>query len=232
MKTLYTFKANKKEKVEEQVTNEDGSITIKKVDKFTPVEVYLKQPSRRDREDLAVVYNSEYGKALSKGIQSFDSLRKAVLDNGGMFAKQDLERADDLIRLIQHKSNEVQLYVTEGKPIDDLEREIQDLTNEYAEYEKPKTALYAKSAEYEAKKNTIVWAVLNFTFTKNQDYEYVFPGATYESRLNHYYDCCDNDSDFEKEAFDKAYVCFHHHIEGNEVSKEYFDALLDDSVEE
>jgi hypothetical protein len=226
MKTLYTFTVNKKEVANETVSNPDGTQTVTPVTKEIPVEINLKLLSRRDKERLAVVYNAECGKAMNEGLQPWDTLKKSVMDSGGIYAKRDFERMDEIIRTIQAKSNEVQKAVVDGAPIEDLEREISDLLTEYAEYEKPKTELFSRSAEYEAKKNTIIWALLNFTAFKGPEYLSVFPGSTTESRLNYYYQCCDEDKQFEQEVFDKAYLCYHHYIETDKTDKDYYDALI------
>lgn len=226
MKTLYTFTVNKKETKNQVTNNEDGTQTVTPIVSEIPVEINLKLLSRRDRERLAVVYNAECGKAMNEGLQPWETLKKSVIDSGGIFAKKDFERMDEIIRAIQTKSNEVQLAVTEGRPVGDIEQEIKDLLEEYAEYERPKSELYSRSAEYEAEKNTVIWAVLNFTVYGGPDYLSVFPGSTTESRLNFYYQCCDENRELEQEVFEKSYICFHHYIKTDKVDKEYYDSLI------
>lgn len=191
--------------------------------------IKLKDLSRRERENFEVVYNAEYGKALAKGLAPHSTLRKSAIDAGGLLAKQDIERADELYRAVIEKSNEKQLKILNGETdFSEIDDEIQKLWEEYQEYEKPATLLYFRSAEFEAEKNAITWAVLNFTFVESngKDVE-LFPGGTDGSRLDYYYECLESEKELEKNVFDKSYLCFHAAIKSSEkLEKDFFDALI------
>ncbi len=175
--------------------------------------IKLKDMSRRDREELAVVYNAEYGKALAKGLATHAALRKNIVDSGGFFSQKEIERMEELYRLIVAKSNEFQALELEKKDSSEIKAEIEDLWAEYQEYEKVSTALYSRSAEFEAEKNTVTWAVLNFTFADDRE---LFPGSTNDSRLNFYYECVESGKELEVKVFDKAYGCFYQVIKTSE----------------
>lgn len=228
MKILYKFTAHKKEKVEEKTVNEDESVTIKLVDKEVPVDVYLKHPSRRDREEISVIYNGAYGNALKQGLQTADVMRRCLLDSGGIIAQKDLERADELLKEITLKANEIQEITLAQGDLTGKEEELQELTNEFELIERPQREIFSKSAEAHAQNKTIEWCVLNLSFTKDKDYEYVFRGPTFESKLESYYKACDDEDKhgFELAVYDKATVVFYHHILGNKTEQEYFDLIL------
>lgn len=193
--------------------------------------IKLKQLTRRDKEDLSVIYNAEYGKALAKGLAPHATLRKNAIDSGGLLAKQEVERAEEVYRAVFVKGNELQLAVTEKKSeeeINAIQKEIDDLWAEYQEYEKPATQLYSRSAEFEAEKNCVTWAVLNFTYLFTDKEVELYPGSIFDSRLNYYYECVDGAKELEIKAFEKAYACFYQAIKSPETAtKEVFESLTD-----
>ena len=179
--------------------------------------IKLKQMSRRDREDLAIFYSAEYGKALAKGLAPHLVLRKSVIDSGGLFSQKDIERMEEISRAITTKTNEYQKLELEKQDSAAVREEIESLWSEYQEYEKVTTMLYSRSAEYEAEKNAVTFAVLNFTyFDSNGEDKELFPGSTNDSRLNFYYECVEAEKELETEVFNKAFLCYHLLIKGSE----------------
>ena len=181
--------------------------------------IKLKQMSRRDREDLAIFYSAEYGKALAKGLAPHLVLRKNVIDSGGLFSQKDIERMEEISRAIVTKSNEFQNLELEKQESSEARKEIEDLWSEYQEYEKVTAMLYSRSAEYEAEKNTVTYATLNFTYLDDAGQEKeLFPGSTNDSRLNFYYECVENEGgkELEVEVFNKAFLCYHLVIKNSE----------------
>jgi hypothetical protein len=188
--------------------------------------IKLKQMSRRDREDLAIFYSAEYGKALAKGLAPHLILRKNVIDSGGLFSQKDIERMEEISRAISSKSNEFQRLELEKQDSAEIRKEIEDLWAEYQEYEKVTAMLYSRSAEYEAEKNTVTYATLNFTYVDDSGERELFPGSTNDSRLNFYYECDEANKELEIEAFNKAFSCYHMVIKSSEpVGKDEFEAI-------
>lgn len=229
MKLLYTFTVTKKELVEESTPQEDGSTVVRKVEKDVPVEIRLKLPSRRDREQIAFIYDGEYGKAIKGGLQPVDVLRRCLLDSGGAIAQKDLERAEELLKLIRVKENERTLAIVENENADisTLEEELKGMYNEFQVLEKLQREIYSRSAESRAEMKTVEWCVLSMTYCGDA---WVFPGVTDESRLTTYYDFCDDEENhkWEIEAYNKATVIFYHHIVSGQTDQKYFDKLLDE----
>ncbi len=236
MKILYTIKVSRKEKVEERTENEDGSFTVKNVDKDVPVEVHLKLPSRRDREEISLVYNAQYGMALGKGLQTADVVKRSLLDSGGIIARQDLERADEILKMYQQKENEIIEAKLEGLSVEDLEQERRELSAQFAELEEPQREIFSRTAEFFAESKTVEWCVLNLSYFKtDKDYYQVFGGATPDSKLTTYYDWCDEEDNkhvAELEAYAKATLVYYHHIMGGRTGEEYFNQLLGIQAEE
>lgn len=191
--------------------------------------VKLKDISRRDKANLAVVYNAEYGKALSKGLAPNSTLRKRVLDGGGLLTKSEIEKSEELYRSVISKLNEKTSLTAEGKTeeANSLNTEIEDLWAEYQEYEKPANILYSRSAEFEAEKNSVMWAIFTLTYINKDEVDReVFPGATHDSKLNYYYECLDQEKELEIDIFDKAYACFAQAIKNpDSKNEEYFNSI-------
>jgi len=228
MKELYTITVNKKEKVENKTVNDDGSITLKYEDKLTPVKVFLKQPSRRDREEMDMIYTAELQKCVSRGISTVDMIRRALLDGGGSISKFDLEEMDSLLKQIQEKNNVYEKLVAEKGDKDEIksiESELGNLLQRYSDIEQSQIQLFSRSAESYAQKRTVIWCVLNLSYvTEGGENINVFRGPTFDSKLNNYYDYCEEEEKyaFELAAFDKAYIIYHGYTSGKLKSSEDF----------
>lgn len=225
MKILYKFTVNKRQKAEEKTQNEDGSFTVRQVDKEVPIGVTLKHPSRRDREEISVVYNGEFGNAIKRGLQTNDVMRRSLLDSGGILAQKDLERADELLRLITVKENEIQQKTIEKEDTSKDNEDLQNLANEFERIERAQRDIFSRSVESHAQNKTIEWCVLNMSFAGEDP---VFPGNTHESKLSSYYDFCDDEDNhsFELEVYNTATVVYYHHILSGKTGQEYFDELF------
>ena len=231
MKELYTFKVNKKTKLEEKVDNGDGSFTVRPVDGFEEAAVFLKLPSRHDREEISLTYKEYYGKALSRGLPMADILRRSLLDSGGVYSKSDLETAEQVINKIAEVKNKIQLNNISSEDKENLEGELLYLNELYDRVNKIDRNLWSNTAEAYAQDMTIHWAVLHLTFW-DKDKKEVFPGVTFESRLNSFYEMSDDPSLFttELEIFSKSYRCLYAALllgdEGR--NKEYLDILINE----
>ena len=226
MKTLHKFTVNKKTLVEKSEPQEDGSVLVKKVEEKAPVEVSLKLPSRRDKEQLSFIYNGWYGKAIKGGLQPVDVLRRCMLDSGGAIARKDLERAEELIKIIPVKENEVKLAIAEGRPEEeyrDLIEEIGQLSMEFSAIEKLQRDVYSRSAESYAESKTVEECALAMTYIGG---ELLCPGVTEESRSNLYYDYCDDpEMEWAVSALNKAIMIYYHYITTGKEDQEYYDSL-------
>ncbi len=231
MKILYTLQLARTEKVETKTDNGDGSFTTKLTDHSIPVQVYLKLPSRRDREEISLVYNAQYGMALGKGLQPADVIKRSLLDSGGIVARQDLEVADDILKQYNQKRNEIIAAQLEKLPTDELEKERLELAAQFERLEQPQREIYSRTAEFYAESKTVEWCVLNLSYySQDKDYLPVFPGPTHDSRLTTYYEWCDEDDNahaVEKDAYNNATLVYYHHLLGGHTSQEHFDQLLD-----
>lgn len=233
MKKLYTFNVKIPiiEKVEEKT---DEGTLIKEVESFITRVCDLKLPGRKDMEMMRIVQSAEFGLAVGKGVQTRETMRTAILDNGGFsYAKMDLDELEKILPELNKKRNEYQLAKLDGRETAEIEKEFTDLHSKVQEMEQKLTNVYEFSAETIAERNTIIWAVVNMTFW--EDGNYVFPGHTEESRMESYYDYFD---EFEKHsaeirAFSTAYIVYDAYLSkgiGKEEIELMIGSLNDDGI--
>ncbi len=229
MKELYTYKVNKEKLVENKVKNEDGSFTVTETVEQIPVEVFLKQPSRRDRDEMTTVYNQEFHRCISNGINSEKMLMRAILDaNGGNYSGPERDRLFELEKLIHEKTLKYHLDKLEGKEVGALAEEIINLEQEKRRIEFSFESIFDKSAESIASKKYLTWAALHMTFLKHEkDFVPVFTAPTFISKLDQYYDMNEDPEKyaFELRCFDKAYVFLDRYLGGSVKTKEDFQEL-------
>ena len=127
IKKLHTFTVPKTitKKVEEKT--EDGILT-KEVKSVEDIGCFVKLPGRREIEQMRVIQSAEFGKAVAMGVQSRESMRTAILNQGGFaYAKADLEELDVILPELNIKRNEYQKIKVEGGDTSKVELEFQDL---------------------------------------------------------------------------------------------------------
>lgn len=222
MKELYRYSINKAEKVEKRVENEDKTVTISYETEFKPVDVVVKKPSRRDREEMAMVYNAEFHKCLNAGIGTDAMIRRSFLDGGGgHIAKADLEVAHELYKKIEKAGLEIAQKKIDGDDTTELENQIQKDYIEAYNIESSHQGVMDRSAEALATRKSLIWAALNLTFIGDK---YVFSGPTFEGQLNTYYEMCDEPEkyEFELKCFDYSYVFIERFLSGMAKEEEQF----------
>lgn len=231
MKELYKFPVKVKVTEEVRTQNEDGSATIKTVESSKDKYVFLKLPSRRDREEISLTYKEYFGKGISRGLPMADILRRNLLDAGGLYAKSDLENVEQILNKMTEVSNKIQLGTQTKEELDKLEEERAGLNTLYDQISRVDKEIWSKSAEAYAQDMTIHWAVLNLTFW-DEDKTEIFPGITFESRLESFYEKSDEPEEnlHILSAFKKAYICFYSCLlAGEEGSKkEYLDTIINE----
>ena len=85
IKRLHSFEVNTSREIEEvQTSIQDGKeITVKtKVKKDVPTTFIIKEPNRRERQDLSLFYGVSYNEALEKKLMPKVLMVQKVLRNG------------------------------------------------------------------------------------------------------------------------------------------------------
>jgi hypothetical protein len=229
MKELYTYKVNRNTIKENKVKNEDGSVTITEVTESVPVEVFMKFPSRRDREEMQTIYNQEFHKCISNGINSNDMLKKVILDaNAGHYSKQELEILHELYKKLNAAALEYTNKKLDGDDAADEENAFNKIHAEIYKIESSQKSIFDKSAETLSFKKYVTWAAINLTFLKNEkEFDSVFRGPTFMTKLDNYYDMSDEPEkyQFELNCFDKSYLLYERYLTKDIETKEDFERM-------
>ncbi len=206
MKKLHEFSVNKTtiKKVEEKT---DEGVLIKDVATEEAIECFIKFPGRRELEQMRVIQAAEFGKAVSMGCQSRESMRTAILNQGGFaYAKADLEELDRILPELTIKRNEYQKLKAEGADTEAIEAEFQSLYGEVQTMEGRLLEVYQYTAESVAERETTLWAVMNLLSWS--DGKPVFEGHADETKKKNYYKIFDDPEAYRSEvsAFETAYL--------------------------
>jgi hypothetical protein len=209
-KVIYSFKVTVEREVEESTTSkvknkETGEMEeitkTKKVKKPTSHDVTIYQPSRRQVEDADMEFSIEMSKCIKKGILTKAMLAKKYSDSGGLLSEEDSQK---LVRsyseLAEIQTNLSKLMSKKSKSKED-EESVTSLTEEFAEVrraivdlETTYQAVFNHTADTKAQNKTILWYLVNLTFSKGPDGvdRPLFQGEDYEDKLDSYYEKDEN----------------------------------------
>lgn len=217
IKQLHSFIVNVNKEIEEiSTTTQDGKeITVKsKVTKEIPVTFVIKEPNRRERQELSLFYGVAYNEALEKKLMPKVLLVQKVLRNGDSDSPLSLdedknlakmydqinEYRNDFIRLNSLADSEEQKkrkeevlgnYLTVQKKIIDVESSYR--------------SLFAHTAETYAQNKAITWLVLNLSYKVNDkgDEEIYFAGKSFDDKENTLFDMEEKNDDLYYKVVDK-----------------------------
>lgn len=205
-KELFTFEVNKEIVKKVETKNGDDSITITNEKSIEPVKITLLVPSRRDKEEMSLVYNAKFSKCLALGIGTREMIRKAILDGGGgQHSKLDIERLDTLVKVLSEKLAKANDLSTEEEKAES-QKEVDSIVEEIDQLENLYKGVFEHSAEYNATAEMISWCVLFLTKEGAND---VFLGPTFDSKTKNYYDAEDEDNKFLVDVYYKSTVIYY-----------------------
>lgn len=198
-------------------------------DNKTEVSVYIKKPSRIDREEMSLAYNKEFHKCLSNGISTEEMIRRAVLDGGGAYlSKFDVETLHELYKELNALTAEVEKLRLDEGDATALEAKRLEVYKQIYNIESSQKGIFDNSAEALATKKSLVWAALNLSFIKpdkdKDSYEYIFHGPTFDTKLGNYYEMCDDEDryTFELGCFDRSYIMVERFLSGDAENEDDF----------
>ena len=125
-------------------------------------------------------------------------MEKRYENDGGVFTEGDKTRYTDIYKAIFEKENELQRAAlnleneSEDKKTDKMGEIYADLSllrKELQEYEIRYTSLFDQTAESRAKNHSVMWWTLflsHYQKDENSEYESVFKGLDYNSKLDSY----------------------------------------------
>lgn len=234
MKKFYRFSIPVNAEVEEKINNEDGSVTIKKVNKQIDKFFFIKKPSYLESQDKQFFYNQKYNQYLNAGILPEILLRKLYLNADGVFANNEKkEYVDSYIRLgeilSEIKSLESEQEITEEKKskIDSLYLESKNIRENIFTFEEVKQSLFQNSAESLSHDQSLFWCLLFFLYEDESETP-VFKGSTFEEKVGSYEEINDiieeegKDSEFYSKLIERAsFLTSLYYLNPNTPSKDF-----------
>lgn len=214
-KALYEFLINKKEKVEEITDNEDGSKTVRLIEKEVPHKFYIKRPTGNEKSAAELYQYKVYGEAVSAGVITTAILQKRVADEGGVLSREELKVKESIAQQIQRELADYKL-ISDKKEEDrtevekvtlaELDSSIQKLMQKLKQYESLENDL-GMTAETLAQNKLFMWWVLNLLYKDSANGpEPLFPGIDYNDRQEIYSDIHDAEDTFLLAAISKGAV--------------------------
>ena len=221
-KEIYSFKVEREVEVEETETkkkkNKDSgkmeTIEVtKKVVQKVPNKVIIYQPNRREIEEADMEYSIEVSKCIKRGILTKAMLAKKYSDSGGMVSEEDAEflakkyaelndLQNDLTRLtVKSRKNS-----RDKERIDTLTEDVSRVRREIIDMESSYSALFNHTADNKAQNKAILWYMLNLAHLQEDDSSRsapIFPGETFEEKLDSYYELEDGADDVYDQIRDK-----------------------------
>ncbi len=248
-KWLYSFTINKTEEIqtEEKSKNEKGedTTTVKKEIKETPVTLKIKKPNRRLYDDADLFYGVKLSEGIKAGLLTKTLLAKRYENDGGPMSNPEKEKYAKLYIDLYEKENEVQkiqLNLDKLNEEDKKEKltqaivEMSTIKQDLHQFELSQQSLFDQTAEVRARNQTIMWWVLNLSYSGEEGKEEVFfPGDTFDEKLNEYDEIEDRDNAFWGEAIRK-FIYFISFWESGQITteEEFKDAekVFDRTLEE
>lgn len=202
IKRLHTFTVKLNREVEDISTStQDGKeITVKsKVVKEVPITFAIKEPNRRERQDLSLFYGISYNEALEKKLMPKVLLVQKVLRNGDSDSPLSLDEDKNLAKMYEQINSyrdefirlDVDNITEEQKKRKEevlsnfiiLQKKIVDIQTAYQ-------SLFSHTAEAYAQNKMATWAVLNLSYKVNDkgEEEPYFAGKTFEDKENTMFD--------------------------------------------
>jgi hypothetical protein len=253
-KTLYSFSVTINVEVEEEkaeIVVVDGSETKRvykeKIKKDVPVEIVIKQPSRRQIQDADMEFSVEMSKCIKNGVLTKAMLLNKYSDMGGLISDSDAKSMIDVstqLQEIQGKMSILKAAASEGelnaedkKTVQNYEAQVYSLRKQLSDRESSYISLFNHTADIKAQNKAILWYILYLTFYKDlsskmKDFEPMFPGKTFEAKEEQLFKLDEEENEvFVKSYSDVAKVVSYWYFTGI-TDKEEFDAIMKEDSEE
>lgn len=240
-KTLHSFTVSLNKEVEKIVSRvENGQeITIKsKVTEPVPFVICLKEPTRRERQELSLWYGKNYNEALTVHglsprvlmVQKFlkDPSSPLSQDDDKNLAKiydRMEELKNDIVRINAIPDNDL----TKDKK-DKLLTEFISLQKKAIDVESCYQSLFAHTAENFAQNRAVSWLAIMLSYVKKgeNNYEALFQGKDFAAKEECLYELEENKDELFQKYIDKLSTFWGLYFMGNTTSPEDFKKLEDE----
>lgn len=241
MKSLYEFKVNKEQEIEQAETslnekNEEIK-TVKKVKTFIPIRVLLKKPTRLMFDEAELFYGVKLSEGIKAGLLTRALLAKRFNNDGGVLSEiEQLEYSQLYVDLFQLQTDFQKLSLKDKQDRSKEEEEkyqqiIQKITStreRIQNFEIAQASLFDQTAENRARNKTIVWWMLNISYVQNEkgEFDAFFGEGDFFERLKRYDFIEEEGTDFEKSLIQKLIYLVSFWYMGRASSQEEFEKLL------
>lgn len=251
-KWLHHFTINKTEEIqtEEKSKNDKGEeiTTIKKETKEVSVALKIRKPNRRLYDDADLFYGVKLSEGIKAGLLTKTLLAKRYENDGGPMSNPEKEKYAKLYIKLYEKENEIQkIQLNLDKEREEVKREqlteaiieMSTIKQELHQFELSQQSLFDQTAEVRARNQTIMWWVLNLSYSgEGEEAVPFFAGDTFDEKLDTYDEIEDRENPFWGEAIRK-FIYFASFWESGQITteKEFKDAEnifnqnLEDQVE-
>lgn len=217
IKRLHSFEVLTTKEVEESTTTvQDGKeITVKtKVKKDVPTTFIIKEPNRRERQDLSLFYGVSYNEALEKKLMPKVLMVQKVLRNGDGSSPLSLDEDKNLAKMyddVNEYRNDF-IRVNSLPDSDEQKKRKEEILANYLsaqkkiiDIESSYRSLFAHTAETYAQNKAISWLVLNLTYKVNEkgEEEVYFKGKDFADKENYLFDLEEQSDELYFKAVDK-----------------------------
>lgn len=195
-KTLHQFTVTVDKEVEETTTTtQDGKeITTKvKVKKAVPTVIVLKEPTRRERQEISLFSNVAYNEGINLGLlPKLVMTQKLSRDPTNPISGDDDKTLASMSSKLQELANDyIRLNAQSATESDEARERKEKLLLEYIALQKKVTdintayqSVFAHTAEQYSQNRSLIWLTLFLSYIKVAEgkYEPMFPGADFKAK--------------------------------------------------
>jgi hypothetical protein len=219
MKWVHKFTVDKEKEVEvsETKTGENGEeITTKRKETQTvPVAFALRKPNRRTYDEAELFYGVKLSEGIKAGLLTKTQLAKRYDNDGGPFSNDQKQEYSVLLLNVFDKENDVQKLQLNLEGLSEEEKrrklstslvELTQLREQMREFEVFHSSIFDQTAEGRAKNQSVIWWVLFSAYWKSEDesdFEPVFDGESFDTKLDSYDEIEERDDLFWQEVVRK-----------------------------
>ena len=209
LKEIYSFTVQDTHEVEEKTKekrkNKEGVVeeveVSKKVKKEVPVQIIIKEPTRRELEEADMEYSIEMSRCIKKGILTKAMLAKKYSDTGGLLSESDAGRLVDLYGELAELETAYTKKSLNHRDITKVPKkqreEIRELNGKLAlarrdivNLESSYQSLFNHTADTKAQNRIILWYITHLAFYKTEEMDEskpLFEGGSFEQKIDIYY---------------------------------------------
>lgn len=241
MKKLFEFDIFKEQTVKETETtkNEKGEeVQISKdVKKKVPQKFAIKKPTRGLFDEAELFYAVKLSEGIRAGLLTRALLSKRYENDGGALSATEIEKFGNLYSEFFEKQRDLQKLLVKTEQTEEDKAKILELSKNQEssranlqQFEMDQASLYDQTAEVRARNKTILWWILNLSYSINEKAEErpVFKGTSFEEKLQNYDEKLESEDVFTSEIIQKFTYFISFWYVGKAATPEEFSAIAKD----